>query len=293
MKTGSAEGPVRYELGVLGCGRMAGAMVSRWLSTGAFAAEQIIAANATATEADEVHNRLGVVTTDCADDVIDGAGIVLLGIKPQQIDVVLPGVAARIPAGQLWVSMLAGVPLERLRALVGPAPRLIRIMPNQPARLGLGMTAMAAGPTVPQADRAKIRALLAQLGEVAELDEAQIDDFTAIAGSGPAYVFLFLEALTEAAEAIGFDTATARRLALQTVRGASALAAESAADPAALRRDVTSPGGTTEAAIATFEAHGWRQVVALAAQAAVRRAAQLAGTQVQAGTSDGTDVRDR
>ncbi len=266
-----------FELGIVGCGRMAGAMLSRWLQTGALRANEVIAANATAAEATDVRARYGVYATERASEPIERARIVLLGIKPQQIDLVLPSLAAHIQAGQVWISMLAGVPLRRLRELLGPKPVLIRIMPNQPARLGCGVTGVATEAGLSEATRQATRDLLADLGDVIELDEERLDAFAAIAGSGPAYVYLFLEALTQAAEALGFEADTAHAMALQTLRGAAALASETGSVPASLRRDVTSPGGTTEAALQVFESRDWRGTVEAATAAAVARAADLAG----------------
>ncbi len=264
------------KLAVLGCGKMTGAMLRRWLDTASLPADSVRAVTRSRSSADRVAAEFGVQASTDACEAIRWADLVLLGIKPQQVGDVLPGWADHVPPGQVWLSVLAGTTTARLQALLGPHAAVVRLMPNTPVRLGLGATAVVWPTALAAASRAQIQELLRVLGEVIALREDRIDAFTAIAGSGPAYVFLFIEALSAAAEALGFSASEAQQMAVGVVRGASQMATEDPRSAAALRAEVTSPGGMTQAAIAEFEARGWPAVVADATQAAVARARELA-----------------
>jgi pyrroline-5-carboxylate reductase len=174
------------------------------------------------------------------------------------------------------LSILAGAPAATVREALGGRARVVRVMPNTPALVGRGMTALAPGPETTADDRAFARAFFGAVGTVIEIDEARMDAFTAVAGSGPAYVFLLAEALAAAGAAAGLDAADALLAARETIAGAGVLLGGSAEEPAALRRRVTSPGGTTVAALAVFEDAGLREIVARAVLAARDRGAELA-----------------
>lgn len=264
-------------VGVVGCGHMASVMVSRWLDLGLLQAEQLSAATATELEAAAVRERLGIACSARAADAIVGCDLVLLAIKPQQVNAVLPAVAAHVPPGQIWLSVLAGTLQERIAALLDHRPRVVRVMPNTPAAVGLGATAVCLHDRLQPEERDLILQLLAGLGEVFPMDEAQLNGFIAVAGSGPAYLFLMLESLQAYAKEQGFDGESARRMAVQMVRGAAALADQDGGDPGRLRRLVTSRGGTTEAAIGVLMARQWPEILTDAMTAAAKRGAELAG----------------
>jgi len=200
---------------------------------------------------------------------------VLLAVKPQVFAAVADELARAVgPLGErLVVSIMAGVTIERVRAGVGG--RVVRAMPNLPASVGAGATALAVGEDVPasQADRA--RRLFAAAGRVFEGAEGQIDAFTALAGSGPAYLFLVAEAMAQAGEGLGLPPADARAMVAAAVRGAGAMLADGGRDPADLRRAVSSEGGTTRAALDALEAAGVGDAFRQAVNAAARRAAEL------------------
>jgi pyrroline-5-carboxylate reductase len=263
---------------VMGCGKMAGAITARWVQTGVVPAADVMAVEASEARAAAVSAELGIACGVNAGAALPKADVVLLGIKPQQAAAVLPSWSEYLKPGAAVVSMLAGTPAARVQELLAADVHVVRIMPNTPARIGLGCTAVAWPDALDSARRGTLRPLFDALGAVVELAEDRIDAFTSIAGSGPAYVFLFLEALTTAATVQGFDVETARTMALTTVVGASQLAAGDTRPFAQLRRDVTSPGGTTQEAIAALQRGDLVGLVSDAAQAATARAAALART---------------
>lgn len=206
------------------------------------------------------------------------AGVVVVAVKPQ----VLKTEAARLKpfAHALIVSIAAGTSIAALRDACGRSARIVRAMPNLPGAIGRGISGLHAPRNVPPADRKKAETLLAALGETIWVkDEALIDTVTAVSGSGPAYVFLLVEALAAAAEAEGLPPVLATKLARATVTGAGALLAADPRSAAELRRDVTSPGGTTEAALKVLmERQALGTLLGRAVAAARRRARELGGT---------------
>jgi pyrroline-5-carboxylate reductase len=260
---------------IYGCGKMVEAMLARWVEAEALSPREVTAVVRRPQRADELRQRYGITTTLDA-SALRAADIVVLGVKPQQLDAVAPSIRSFAQPHQLWISVLAGTPLANLHARI-PA-RWQRWMPNTPCRLGLGATAVCGEPAPPETMQ-RLGNLLRALGESHPLLEPQIDAFTAVAGSGPAYVFAFVEALAEAARAQGIGDDQANRLARAVVVGAAGLLQADPRDAAALRTDVTSPGGTTEAALRTLAAHGWSQAMVAAIGAGVSRARVLAGTE--------------
>ncbi len=259
-------------LAVVGCGKMAEAMLTRWLEVGALRPDEVVAVVRRADRAQELAGRHGIATSlELA--TVATADVVVLGIKPQQLATLAPSLRPYVGDAQLWISLLAGTPEVRLQA---ECPgRWQRWMPNTPCRLGVGATAVC-GAAAPAAIAPRLEALLAALGDVHALREDQFDAFTAVAGSGPAYVFAFVEALAAAGTAQGIAPAEAERLARAVVIGAAALLQRDPREAAALRADVTSPGGTTEAALRTLTTRGWSDAMVAAIDAGVARAQELA-----------------
>lgn len=203
---------------------------------------------------------------------------VVFAMKPQAFDTVVPAYRRFADGGAVMLSIAAGKTLSGMARLLGTDTALVRAMPNTPAAIGRGMTVACAGPTVSAAARNLCGKLLGAVGEVAWVDEENmLDAVTAVSGSGPAYVFLFIECLAEAAEAQGLPPALAHRLAIATVAGAGELARVAKHRPAQLREAVTSPGGTTRAALDVLMAgNGFARLVRDAVAAAVRRSRELA-----------------
>jgi pyrroline-5-carboxylate reductase len=224
----------------------------------------------------------GIALFEAAGDAsIAGADIVVLAVKPQQMRAAAAALAPAIAGDRrpVVLTIAAGIRIGDLARWLGGSPRIVRAMPNTPALIGRGISGVFAPAAVDAAGRALAAAVLEAAGEVVWVDaEERLDAVTAVSGSGPAYVFYFLEALEAAAAAQGFSAADARRLAYATVDGAVALAQRSEHEPAVLRAQVTSKGGTTEAALAVLEAAGVKAAIAAAVDAAARRARELGDT---------------
>ena len=207
------------------------------------------------------------------------ADVIVLAIKPQITKAALQPLSGRLATHSLVLSIVAGINVESLAALLGLSDtgRIIRCMPNTPALVGEGMTGLYASRDAGSAEgKALAERVMSSVGQCVWVEnESDLDVVTAISGSGPAYFFLFIESLTDAAIALGMNGESARKLALQTALGASRLASLSSEDAATLRKNVTSPGGTTEQAIQAFEASDIRGIVAQATKAAARRSVEL------------------
>ena len=214
-----------------------------------------------------------------ADNAIAAAqgAIWVFAVKPQVMKAVCAGLAPLAQAQRpLVVSIAAGITSSQLSAWLGGGIAVVRTMPNTPALLGAGATGLFANAAVSAGQRNQAEALMQATGLTAWIEEeAQMDAVTALSGSGPAYVFLLAEAMQAAGEAQGLPTETARRLALQTIFGAARMLTESGEPASVLRERVTSPGGTTQAALETFEAGGFRTLVNAAIAAATRRGGEL------------------
>ncbi len=220
----------------------------------------------------------GVAVSADATEAVKDAGTWVFAVKPQVMRTVCESLASHAADGQpLVVSIAAGITAAQIARWLGIDPGIVRCMPNTPALLGAGVTGLFASAAVDAAGRASAEALLHTAGTTVWIhDETLMDAVTAVSGSGPAYVFLLAEAMQAAGEAEGLAPDVARTLAAQTLLGASRMLVEPDAEPASeLRRRVTSPGGTTQAAIETFEAGGFRDLVARAIHAARIRGAEL------------------
>lgn len=238
--------------------------------------------NRSAAKAAELAGLPGVTSLALADvptantGAAASADIVLIGVKPAMVPDLLREIAGDLRPGTLVVSLAAGVTIATFEAIVGDQIPVIRSMPNTPAVVGAAVTGIAGGTTATAEHLALVRRLFETCGAVIEVPEAQVDALSTISGSGPAYVFLLVEALTEAARGKGFSEADARLMAEQTFIGAAALLAASGEDPAELRRRVTSPKGTTERAIGVLQTGNLEGLFAQATDAALARARELA-----------------
>jgi len=213
----------------------------------------------------------------CDAAAVAGAELVVLAVKPQQMRAAATALAPHVAgAPAVVLSIAAGIRLADLGRWLGGHPRLVRAMPNTPALVGKGVSGVFAPPTVDAAGRALAAAVLEAGGEVIWVpDEPMLDAVTGVSGSGPAYVFYFLEALEQAARELGFADGDARKLAYATFAGAVALAQASPEPPATLRAQVTSKGGTTERAVASLEADAVKAKIVAAVKAAAERAREL------------------
>jgi len=263
------------KIAFVGGGTMAEAIVRGILRDGLYAPERIAIGEPLPARRKALAAELGIQSYATAREAVEGADVVVLAVKPQVLPMVIAELAGQLPASALLISIVAGATLNTLAELgVGS---LVRVMPNTPAQIGEGISVWVASEEVSQAQCQTTSAIVGALGQAIQVhDEKYIDMTTAVSGSGPGYVFLFIEALTDAAVQIGFARPVAKQLALQTVKGAAAYAQTRSDDHlAALRNGVTSPGGTTAAGIHELESGGLRATVTNAVLAAYRKARDL------------------
>ena len=261
-----------------GGGKMAEALIGGLIATGWASADEIgVVEIVEARRAELAEQFPGIVlaascTDACADDRFDVSDV-LVAVKPQHV----AEVAAELGAGgaQRALSIAAGVRIEGLLAGFGAAARVIRAMPNTPALVGKGAAGIAASANATDDDLAWAESILSAVGTVARVDETDLDAVTGVSGSGPAYVFLLAEAMTAAGVAQGLTPEVADALTRQTVLGAATLLSESEDDPAQLRKNVTSPGGTTQAAIEEMQSQDLERIVGDGIAAAVARSLEL------------------
>lgn len=212
----------------------------------------------------------------CADfeSAVKKADIIIIAVKPQDIDGVLESMSA-LAGKKLVISIAAGITTSYLEKTLGADVSVIRTMPNMPAQIGEGITAICGGTSVKSADLKLAQKIFSYVGKTIVVDESLIDAVTAVSGSGPAYVFLFVECLMKAAVSIGFDEKSAKELVYQTLLGSAHLLAQSKDSVAELRAKVTSKGGTTQAATDVFTTHNIEKTFIEALEAAKRRAGEL------------------
>jgi len=262
------------KISFLGGGNMANALIGGMLKRG-FAAADITVIDPGSEARDKLVQSYGVTCLASAEALAAAGDLLMLSVKPQQMKEAVAPLVAKL-GNAIVVSIAAGLDLATLARFLGGHRKIVRCMPNTPALIGAGVTGLYADPSVDAAGRAAAERILAAVGSTVWADnEAQMDAVTAISGSGPAYVFHFIEALEAAGRSLGFDEAGARRLAIDTVLGAARLAASSEDSPAVLRQKVTSKGGTTEAALASLAASGWHDELVAAVKAADDRGREL------------------
>lgn len=261
----------------IGGGVMAEAILSRSLAAGIFNPADVNVAEPIEARRDQLTTAYGVAVTSDNRGAAAAAEIVLLAVKPQQIKLVYEDLRDGLNEHQTVISIAAGVTLVSICEGLEHR-RAIRVMPNTPAQIGAGMSVWTTTADVTEEVHQQTKALLRTLGKEWYVDsEDYLDMATAISGSGPAYVFAFIEALTEAGMSVGMPRNMAQTLATETAVGATKLAQESGEDPALLRQMVTSPGGTTEAALREFDRGQFKTTLINAAGAAYRRARELGG----------------
>jgi len=259
----------------LGAGNMAGALIRGLVGTKTLPPDHIIASDPDAERLELLGSELGIRTTASNTDALSQANIVVLATKPRTFRVVLPEIDDVLPPEALVVSIAAGVSTQLLEHHLPEGTRVVRTMPNTPALVGAGATAIAGGTYATAADLNLVEHIFESVGIVVRLPEEQLDAVTALSGSGPAYVFAMVEALRDGAVREGLPEDVALELTAQTVRGAARLLIDGRESPEALRERVTSPGGTTRAGLDALEAGNFSEVLAGAIRAATRRSAEL------------------
>jgi pyrroline-5-carboxylate reductase len=252
---------------------MGEALAAGLLAAG-WAPDRVIAAARRETRRTEVERRLGIRCSLDVREAVDGAEIVVVAVKPRDVPGLVSAMRGVLHPSQVLVSLAAGVPTSTYEEALAGIP-VVRAMPNTPALVGEGVTGIAPGSSARPGDVEKARKVLEAVGEVHVLEESLLDAVTAVSGTGPAYVFLLAEALIEAAIREGLPRDVAEALVRRTIRGAGHLLTDIVKAPAELRADVTSPGGTTAAAVHVLEEGGFRALVEDAVRAAARRSREL------------------
>jgi pyrroline-5-carboxylate reductase len=269
------------KIATVGSGVMAEAMIAGLLRGELVEPGQVIASHPRADRRDELQRLYAIRTTASNTDAVAGADVVLLAIKPQMLGRVGREIAPALRRGQLVLSIIAGATTAALTGILGH-DQVVRSMPNTPARLGRGMTVWFATPATTDEQRAQASALLRALGHELEVDDERfVAMATAVSGTGPTYVFLVMEALIDAAVHLGFPRHVAHDLVVETLEGSTHFAKQSGDHPAVLRNMVTSPGGTSAAALHELESGRLRTVLSEAVWAAYRRTVEL-GEQLEA-----------
>lgn len=264
----------------LGTGNMNGAILRGLLAAG-HPAGQIRATTRSAESASALAADTGVEARPAGQDesanawAVDGADVVVLGVKPVGIAALAAQIAPLLAPHTVVVSVAAAITLATLEAALPAGQPVVRSMPNTPLQLGAGVVGISRGTSADDAAVATASAVFSDSGEVFEVPESQIDALSAVSGSGPAYAFYLAEAMADGGVALGLDRELALRLASATIAGGGAMLSQPGADPVALRRAVTSPNGTTERAIKTFDQLGVREAIAAGEKAAAERATAL------------------
>jgi pyrroline-5-carboxylate reductase len=258
----------------LGAGNMAAAMVDGLVAQNACPPGGIACLGGSGATAAALASRTGIRLARSLDELLAGAGTLVVAFKPQHLASADPRLGA-LSAGMLVISVLAGKRIESLARAFPKARNIVRSMPNTPGQIGAGMTGWCSREPLAPADRATLGQVFGALGRSMELPEPMLDAFTAVSGSGPAYVFEFAAALRDAAAAAGLEPATAMTLAVETLLGASRLLAKRGVDPEALRDQVTSPNGVTAAGLRRMSERGFRAMVRECVLAAKARSEEL------------------
>jgi pyrroline-5-carboxylate reductase len=260
-------------LGIIGCGKMGRALLGGVLEAGLVAPADVTVFDAYPDAISSAVDELGVRGAGSNVEVVNQSDTVLLCVKPQTFPAMLAEIADT--SGRLLISIAAGIRLDTMERATGGRHRLVRVMPNTPALVGRGASAYALGTSATEADAELTERLLGSVGYVTRVEEPLIDSVTAVSGSGPAYVFLLVESMVRAGVDLGLDEKTALDLSVQTVAGAAELMLRSGESPGKLRENVTSPNGTTFAALESFRKNDFDRIVRDALRAARDRGVEL------------------
>ena len=267
-------------LGILGLGKMGQSLVRGILNGGTLSEKDIVVYDIDSSRMNTA-KELGVRTASDEKDLVRKSNEIVLAIIPQKMENVLRKISTEFSPGQLVISIAAGITRNFVKNFVPPEVHVVRAMPNLPAMVGYGVTVLAADETVPEEYKTRAEQIWSAVGRVFWLDEELMDAVTALSGSGPAYTFLFVEALTDAGVRVGIPRDTAYQLALHTVLGAAQLLNVTGKHPIVYKDMVTSPGGTAISGVEALERNGFRIAVFEAVKAASQRAEQISNKLTQ------------
>ncbi len=268
------EATIQRNVALIGAGQMAEALIGGFLESGLLASSRLRATDPDAGRRDLVGRRFGIAVGVDNRDAAAWADVVILAVKPQTLPAVVDDLAAALD-GKLVISIAAGVPLRQIAERLKSEARLVRVMPNAPALLRAGVSALSSGPNVSGEDAQLARRLLEAVGRVVVVNESLMDAVTGLSGSGPAYAFLMIEALADGGVKMGLPRDVAVTLAAQTLAGAAKMWIETGEHPGRLKDRVASPGGTTIAGLHELEKGGFRSVLMKAVEAATERSKAL------------------
>lgn len=264
------------KIGFIGGGNMAEALIKGLLASN-FPAAKLVVSEPIESRREHLHDAFGVVLAQSNSELVDLCEIVVLAIKPQIVDEVLADIAPVWSDNKLMVSILAGVTCAGIEKQFAGSPRVVRVMPNTPALVGEGASAVCRGNHSTKDDLQIVRELLESVGIVQMIDERQMDAATGLSGSGPAYIYTVIEALADGGVREGLRRDVAHALAVQTVVGAALMVRETKEHPAILRDQVCSPGGTAITGVSTLEKNGLRTTLMEAVSASAARSRELGG----------------
>jgi pyrroline-5-carboxylate reductase len=263
------------KIGVIGAGKIGSAIARGIIRAGLVKKENVMASDVSDELRQAIARDLDIKVTPDNGALCDFAEIIILAVKPQIVDPVAREIAKKLGKSKLLVSVAAGVPLGRIETHLERGARVVRVMPNIPCVVGAGAAGFAGGGHATAADLEKVGAILNSFGVGLAVEEKYLDAVTGLSGSGPAYVFLFMEALADGGVQVGLSRDVALKLAMQTVYGAARMALESNKHLSELKDEVTSPGGTTIAGLYAMEQNGFRGTVMKAVVSATRRSQEL------------------
>ena len=263
------------KIGVIGAGKIGSAIARGIIRAGLVKKENVMASDVSDELRQAIARDLDIKVTPDNGALCDFADITILAVKPQIVDPVARAIAKKLGKSKLLISVAAGVPLGRIETHLEPGARVVRVMPNIPCVIGAGAAGFAGGGHATAADLEKVGAILNSFGVGLAVEEKYLDAVTGLSGSGPAYVFLFMEALADGGVQVGLSRDVALKLAMQTVYGAARMALESNKHLSELKDEVTSPGGTTIAGLYAMEQNGFRGTVMKAVVSATRRSQEL------------------
>lgn len=264
-----------YRFGFIGAGKMATALIKGILRAGLASPDNVIASDVVEAAREKLAGETGVWTTESNLDVVKNSDIIVFAVHPHVVPHVCAEIRDAVGDNHLLVSIAAGVPIARILDAVGRPVRVVRVMPNTPALVGAGAAAYAVGGQATDEDAELVEKLLSVVGIAVRVEERLMDAVTGLSGSGPAYVFQFIEALADGGVRMGLPRAIALTLAAQTVLGAARMVQETGRHPAELKDQVASPGGTTIAGLHELERGALRGTVMNAVEAATRRSTEL------------------
>jgi len=265
------------QIGIIGGGKMGGVLIQGMVSQNILAPADIIVADVDFSRLEELRRSYGVNVTEDSREAAKKAQIVILAVKPQMMDEVLSALAGTITAAKLVISIAAGIPIEFIEKRLKKGVHIIRTMPNTPALVGEGVTALAAGPLVTEGEWTTARQIFDAVGSTVVVKEDVMDAVTGLSGSGPAYGFMIIEALADGGVQMGLSRDVALKLAAQTLLGAAKLVLTGDKHTGQLKDMVTSPGGTTIAGLRALEDGKLRSTLMSAVEAATLRSRELGG----------------